>query len=73
MISVEKYNELKAKFDEIEKQLDVMSEFKEKYLALDIKHTTELRERKNIEIELERATLAKTKLTSNINLNIIYM
>ncbi|ORY52257.1 hypothetical protein LY90DRAFT_670525, partial [Neocallimastix californiae] len=66
MISVEKYNELKAKFDEIEKQLDVMSEFKEKYLALDIKHTTELRERKNIEIELERATLAKTKLTSTL-------
>jgi len=66
MISMEKYNELKSKYEEMEERLDVMSEFKEKYLALDVKHTAELRENKNNEIELERAALAKAKLTSNV-------
>jgi len=65
MISLDKYNELKEKCDQLEERLDIMSEFKEKYLALDVKHSAELREHKNSEIELERALLAKAKLTSN--------
>jgi len=66
MISLDKYNELKEQYDQLEEQLDIMNEFKEKYLALDVKHSAELREHKNSEIELERASLAKAKLTSTL-------
>ncbi|ORX54872.1 hypothetical protein BCR36DRAFT_581750 [Piromyces finnis] len=66
MISIDEYNELKEKYEQLEERLDIMSEFKEKYLALDIKHSAELREHKNSEIELERASLAKAKLTSTL-------
>jgi len=68
MISIDKYNKLKEKYDQLEERLDIMSEFKEKYLSLDVKHSAEVREHKNCEIELERASLAKAKLTSNINI-----
>jgi len=73
MISIDKYNELKEKYDQLEERLDIMSEFKEKYLSLDVKYSSELREHKNSEIELERASLAKAKLTSNIILVYIYI